>query len=202
MNALLKSIQHQFHHPRGLTGRIVGAVMAIENRERITWAIQKMNIQPQDDVLEIGFGPGLGIQQALEYATRGFVAGVDISDVMVKQATTRNKQAKSAGNMDLRKGSAENIPFPDNSFSIVYAINSYHHWDDETRAFQEIRRVLKAGGRLVIVEQPPVRVTEAGIMQVRAQTIKTALENAGFHQPHIITEELTRGWTAFVSATC
>lgn len=202
MNALLKSIQHQFHHPRGLTGRIVGAVMAIENHERITWSIQKMNIQPDDAVLEIGFGPGLGIQQVLDLTTRGFVAGVDISNVMVKQATKRNIRAKNTGKMDLRQGSAEDIPFPDNAFSLVYAINSYHHWDDEKLAFQDIQRVLKPGGRLVIIEQPPVRVMEAGVIQARAQAIKTALDHADFEQTHIITEELSRGWTALVSATC
>ena len=200
MNLLTKSIQNQFHRPQGLAGRIVGAVMAIENRERIEWAIQQMHIQPDDHLLEIGFGPGLGIQHAAQQATRGLVAGVDVSEVMVKQATNRNKSATRSGNIDLRYGSAEHIPFPDNTFSLVYAINSYHHWDNARTAFQEIQRVLKSSGRLIIVEQPPTRVTEASVINARGRTIQTALLDGGFSHVSMKSASLSRGWTVLVEA--
>ncbi|MEQ8676015.1 MAG: class I SAM-dependent methyltransferase [Aggregatilineales bacterium] len=194
----MKSIQNQFHHPQGLAGRIIGAVMAIENRERIEWAIQQMHIQPDDNLLEIGFGPGLGIEYAAKQAKHGFVAGVDVSIVMVKQASKRNQSAK----VDLRYGSAEHIPFPDDSFSLVYAINSFHHWDDPHSAFQEIQRVLQANGRMVIVEQPPTRVTEASVINARGRTIQTALLEGGFSHVSMKSASLSRGWTVFVEARC
>ena len=54
-------IKSQFGHPSGLLGRLVGAIMAYENRERNNWAVRLLNIQSRDYVLEVGFGPGLAL---------------------------------------------------------------------------------------------------------------------------------------------
>ena len=55
----------QFHRPHGFGGRVAGWVMANRgsNRERNIWAVGLLDVQAQDRVLEIGFGPGIAIQE-------------------------------------------------------------------------------------------------------------------------------------------
>ena len=55
---LKKAIIRQFKQPRGAFGALAGWMMARKNQERIRWAVREMNIQPGEQVLEIGHGPG------------------------------------------------------------------------------------------------------------------------------------------------
>jgi hypothetical protein len=56
----------QFHRPRGPVGHLVGWTMArrSSNRERNIWAVSLLDVQPDDRVLELGFGPGIAIREA------------------------------------------------------------------------------------------------------------------------------------------
>src|ERR687891_2498384 len=109
---MLGSVVSQFHRPRGFGGRAAGWVMATRgsNRSRNVWAVGLLDVQPDDRVLEIGFGPGVAIGKIARRATRGQVCGVDHSEVMVRQARRRNAAAVREGRIDLRLGSAEEIP--------------------------------------------------------------------------------------------
>src|SRR5687768_17859149 len=104
----LKEVVGQFHRPRGLGGRAAGWVMATRgsNRERNVWAVQLLDVQPEDRVLELGFGPGVAIRELAKRADRGLVCGLDHSEVMVSQAIRRNRAAVRAGRVELRLGSA------------------------------------------------------------------------------------------------
>jgi ubiquinone/menaquinone biosynthesis C-methylase UbiE len=79
-----------FAHPRGLWGRL-GQVMAHKsaNIERGKWALAELDPQPHDRLLELelGYGPGLSLSEACRRVTRGHVTGVDVSPVMLRQAT-------------------------------------------------------------------------------------------------------------------
>jgi len=59
----IKNFNSQFAHPQGWVGRLVGTILAWKNRERNAWTISMLDIQPDDQVLEIGFGPGQAIQE-------------------------------------------------------------------------------------------------------------------------------------------
>jgi len=107
----------QFAQPRGLIGRLVGRIMAYENRERNAWAVSLLKVQEADRVLEIGFGPGWTIEHLAALATGGFVAGVDHSQTMVRLATERNAAAVREGRVTLQRGSALALPYEAESFT-------------------------------------------------------------------------------------
>jgi SAM-dependent methyltransferase len=146
----------QFHRPHGFGGRAAGWVMAKRgsNRERNIWAVGLLDVQAQDRVLEIGFGPGIAIQEFARRATNGLVVGVDHSEVMVRQARKRNAAAVSAGRVDLRLGSAEALPAFDAPFDKVLAVNSLLFWDDPVGRLKELHDLLRPGGQIAIVYQP------------------------------------------------
>ena len=61
------------------------------------WTISLLDIQAEDRILEIGFGPGVSVRRMSRLAVRGFIAGIDISDLMVRQARKRNAAAIREG---------------------------------------------------------------------------------------------------------
>jgi ubiquinone/menaquinone biosynthesis C-methylase UbiE len=122
-----------FGRPQGGIGRLGGIIMARMNRKMAASAIDLLGIRPSDHVLEVGFGPGVGIQLLTEKAPSGRVVGVDPSIEMVAQATARNAAAIKAGRVDLREGSVERLPFEDEIFDCALAVNSMQVWPDSPR---------------------------------------------------------------------
>jgi ubiquinone/menaquinone biosynthesis C-methylase UbiE len=170
----------QFGHPRGFLGRVVGIVMAYENRERNQWAVSVLNAQPNDRILEIGFGPGFAIRHLTQTTTAKFVAGVDDSLVMVQQARKRNVAAIRRGQVELQHGSVAQLPYPDATFDIVFAVNSFHHWPDPATNLHEVWRVLRPGGLVAITEQPRDAVPDESV-RARGQELAGFLATVGFH---------------------
>jgi ubiquinone/menaquinone biosynthesis C-methylase UbiE len=175
----------QFAHPRGPIGRLVGMIMAYENRERNAWAVSLLKVQEADRVLEIGFGPGWTIEQVAALTTAGLVAGVDHSQTMVQLATERNAAAVREERVALQHGSALALPYEAESFTKVLAINSLHHWPHPLAGLREARRVLKPDGFVLIVEQPRSATSEDGLREL-TQNLAEQVANAGFR--HIRSE--------------
>jgi len=139
-----------FGRPKGFLGRLGGLIMARVNRDAAAQVIKLLGIRPDDKVLEVGFGPGVGIQLLLERITGGWVAGVDQSQEMIRQAAARNSSALRKRRVDLRYGSVQKLPFADATFDKALAINSMQVWPDARAGLQEIRRVLKPGGTVAL----------------------------------------------------
>src|SRR5207253_9124548 len=93
---LLRPLLQQFARPSGWLGHIAGLLMA-KGADDDRWLVDLLEVQPDDRVLEVGFGPGVAIELIATRATRGLVGGIDPSDVMVQQATKRNRQAVQEG---------------------------------------------------------------------------------------------------------
>jgi SAM-dependent methyltransferase len=116
---IINALMGQFARPRGLAGRLAGWEMAVRpsNRKRNLWAVDLLEVQPADRVLEIGFGPGVAIRALAGRASAGRVYGIDHSQVMVRQATARNRGAVEQGRVILRLGSAADL----STFGVVFA---------------------------------------------------------------------------------
>ena len=171
--------RRQFARPSGVLGWLVGHLLALKNRGRSDWVRSLLNVRPGDHVLEIGFGPGVDILRASEAVEHGFVAGIDPSREMVRQASRRNAVAVEAGLVELLCASAERIPYPANSFDKVFAINSLQ-FCDLPRALREIQRTLKPGGVVSVAIQPrSAGATERTVDEVDT-ALQASLREAGF----------------------
>jgi ubiquinone/menaquinone biosynthesis C-methylase UbiE len=182
MSVVYRLLLRTFGRPQGILGRLGGIIMARMNQQCAAWVIDLLGIQPHDRVLEVGFGPGVGIQLLGRSASAGDVAGVDYSEEMVEQATARNVQAIESGRVDLWHGSAERLPFEDNTFDKALAINSMQAWPDAGAGLREMRRVLKTGGRIALGFTPYSGQPQSGLPEM--------LTAAAFTEAHVVETEL------------
>jgi ubiquinone/menaquinone biosynthesis C-methylase UbiE len=103
-------------------------------------------------LLDIGTGPGWLLLQLQKLAPALDLIGMDISADMVKKARENIARAKVSASILLEQGSADLLPYADNSFDMVVSTQSLHHWKNPVRGFNEIFRILKDGGRARIYD--------------------------------------------------
>jgi arsenite methyltransferase len=137
-----------FGHPRGLVGRIGGWMMASGNAATERHMVALADIRPEDQVLVLGPGPGVGLEAAGSRA--GQVIGIDPSDVMLRAAARRCSSLIRQGRVRLVGGVAEHTGQADASFDVVLAVNNVQIWPHWDAAFAELHRVLRPGGRLLL----------------------------------------------------
>jgi SAM-dependent methyltransferase len=138
---LFGAVMTQFVRPHGFAGRLAGREMALRpsNRKRNRWAVALLEVQPQDHIPEIGFGPGLAIRELARRATDGFVLGIEHSEVMVRQATIRNRAAVEQGRVELRLGSALDLRDFSEMFDKALAVNNFGMWPEPEARLKDLR---------------------------------------------------------------
>lgn len=175
-------IVQQFHQPTGWMGWCIGQLMALKNRSRSEWVIELIQVQPQDRILEVGFGSGADIRRVSALAPHGFVAGIDHSAVMVQQARNRNATAIRAQRVDLQCVTADAIPYADANFDKIFAINVAHFWTQPLKVLAELRRVLKPGGLIALAIQPRIPNATEETSQQTGEFLVNLLNTAEFEQ--------------------
>ena len=147
-------LMRMFGRPEGVLGRLGGVILVRANRSFAAEVVALLDVGASEKILEVGFGPGVGIELLARTAPAGKVAGIDPSEEMVRQATARNAAAIRTGMVDLRRGTVERMPFGDDAFDLALAINSMQVWPDVDAGLREIRRVLRPGGRIALAFTP------------------------------------------------
>jgi SAM-dependent methyltransferase len=204
---LRRYLVSQFHHPTGLVGRVAGWVMGhrASNVARNRWAVELLDVQPHERVLDLGCGPGVALAAFAERVTDGLVVGVDHSQVVLDQAARRNADAIAAGRLRLVNARAEAVlaspdgdspgtdragpPF-DEPFDAALAVNSLGMWDDPDARLVALRTVLRTGGRVALVSQPRSKGADAGTTRAAGSELADRLERAGFTDVHASTLDL------------
>ena len=176
---LKQAIYKQFGHPTGNTGRLVGWMMALKNRDRSNWTLRKLNMKPTDYMLEIGYGPGVTFKQVAKRLTSGFIGGIDHSEVMLKQATDRNIKYIRTQKARLECATVKDLAYPENYFDIIFGSNVHFFWTNPVANFQRLYDYLKPQGRLVIIFQPRWAKSETQVREIAEKT-RLQYEKAGF----------------------
>jgi SAM-dependent methyltransferase len=115
---MLNVLMRAFGRPQG---RLGGIIMASTNEGCGAWVIDLLEVGPNDNVLEVGFGPGVVIQHLAKLASEGYVAGIDPSREMVQQLALGTRLHQN-GRVDLQRGSVDSLPFDDGSFDKALAV--------------------------------------------------------------------------------
>jgi len=138
----------QVAKPTGFFGKMLAKGMARGHKEFYKNALKAINPKKDDKYLEIGFGSGIFINKYMSQVSR--IAGIDHSEDMVKLASDINRKLVESGKAEFRQGYASSLPWADNEFTVVAAIEVFFFLNETEKTLKEIFRILKPGGRLVI----------------------------------------------------
>jgi len=192
-------IARQSRLPSGWLGKIVARVMSLETALVNRIAADKVAVQAGEAVLEIGCGHGRTLAR-LGATPDTFLAGIDPSDVMVRLARRRLRRWIAAGRADVALASSDKIPFADARFDASLAVHVIYFWRDPLADLAEIRRVLRPGGRLLLVYRPSDEDTlaslPASVYTLRSiDQVEALLRDAGFES--IVSDEHSHGGARF-----
>ena len=115
--------------------------------------VELAQVQPGNTVLEVGCGTGtLTLAAQARTGLSGTAHGIDVAPEMIQVA--RRKAARARAPVNFQVGQIACIPFPDDEFDVVMCSFMIFHMSDDTRCkgLVEIHRVLKPGGRLLVVD--------------------------------------------------
>jgi arsenite methyltransferase len=163
-----------------------------EQRRKIGCALA---LRPGDRVLDVGVGPGvLAAEMAAEVGPQGRVCGVDISESMLNLAARRAAVSNGA-RVELDKADAINLPYGISSFDLVVASQLLEYVDDVPAALFEARRVLRAGGRIVVLDTDWDSIVWHSRDDRRMARVLTAFEEHASHPrlPRRLPELLASG---------
>ncbi len=150
MRRFVDPVLGQLRRPHGPLAPVTARLLNVVNRPINSWAVATLDLSGSEDVLDIGFGGGVGLGMVLRRLTTGRATGIDISDEMVREAPNRFPREIATGRLRVACGDVAALPFDDASFDRVYSVNTVFFWPDVARGLTEINRVLPPGGRLVI----------------------------------------------------
>lgn len=129
-------------------------------------------LRAADRVLEVGCGAGGALDLVAKRIGTDRVAAVDPSPTFVTMVRNRVPAA------DVRVSSAEDLPFDDGTFTVIYSVASMHHWDDRSKGLAMIVSKLAPGGRLLIAERA-LSSPGHGITTDQARVVIAELERLG-----------------------
>ena len=144
---------NQCQKPTGWLGRFVARNMNSRHSKVTDWGLSHISIQAGHIILDVGCGGGRTVSKLAAIASQGKVCGVDHSKDCIAVAAKTNREWIETGYVDLREASVLQVPFPDGMFDLVTAVETHFWWPDLPAGMREILRVLKPGGKVLIVAE-------------------------------------------------
>ncbi len=179
---LKQSIVAQFGRPHGVLGQLAGFIMAkrASNIERNAWTLDLLDLESDDRLLELGFGPGIAIQLASEIIHDGLIVGVDHSETMLRQASKRNAGAIERGLVQLYLGTVETLPDFERPFNKICSANVVQFWPDPVAEYRRLHALLAPGGIIATTYMPRHGGATNADTREKGMEITSQLEAAGF----------------------
>ncbi len=133
-------------------GKLAWAARSFWQSPLNRWVVDTVDPQPGEQVLDIGAGIGPATVLAARRVTDGRVIALEPTRVMRAGLRLRRLSQRSRSRIDVRTGKAEALPLADGTIDAAWSVNSAHHWDDYAAAAAELARVLRPGGRVLLVD--------------------------------------------------
>jgi ubiquinone/menaquinone biosynthesis C-methylase UbiE len=173
---------HRHLHPGGRSEILFAFSMLAGRGGMADLVVRQASLSHEDVVVDVGCGPGTAVRRARRGGAAQ-VIGIDPGAQMLRVARWITT-ARRIDNVRFFDGSAERLPLDAATATVVWAIQSVHHWSDRARGLTEALRVLAPGGRLVLLERvvtPGARGLAAhGLAQAEADDLASLLGRLGF----------------------
>jgi SAM-dependent methyltransferase len=201
--SIMSKVLRQCRKPTGWLGRMMVRGMNMGHAKLTDWGLGHISIRQNDTILDVGCGGGGTIRKLARIAAQGQVHGIDYSEESVRISTKTNRKSIEAGRVEIRHGSVSSIPYPDDRFDLVTAIESHYFWPDLVNDMKEVLRVLKPGGVLLMMggayqggkyDKRNQQLVELGNMAYYSvDEFDRLFRTAGFAEVQVF-EDFDRGW--------
>lgn len=142
-----QEIAKNLRKPEGAAGKQIGEFMNKGNVHSYDRMKEHLKYSSNSKVLEIGFGNGVTSKEIMRGCQ---YVGLDYSADMVNEALVLCAEEVKNFGAQLKVGDIHAMPFADDSFDVIFTINTIYFWDQPEKAIAELRRVLKKDGKLYI----------------------------------------------------
>ena len=196
-------LMRQVRKPGKLAGRPFAWMMNYSHSRLTDWGLSHVRIQKNFVILDVGCGGGRTIQKMAVQASEGKIFGVDYASGSIAASRAKNADLIRADRVDIRAASVSRLPFSDDTFHVVTAIETQYYWPNLPADMREILRVLQPGGTLAVILEtyrkgvrnalltPAMRLLGAATLSVAEQ--RALFSEAGYVNVQVI-EELRKGW--------
>ena len=197
---MLKKLLANAQNPQGVIGKIMIKNMNKGHKKLAFWGFEILSPQNAERCLDIGCGGGANIAELLRLCPKSFVCGIDYSQESVDASKEVNKE-HIGKRCEILKGDAGSLPYENDSFDIITAFETVYFWPDLKKAFGEAKRVLKSGGRFMIVcevsdpNSPWTKMFE-GMKVYTAKELTEFLNSAGFEKVEVHSK---KGWLCVIA---
>ena len=199
----------QCKKPRGWLGRFVLWNMNSRHSRVTDWGLANVAIEKLFTILDVGCGGGRTLSKLVAAATEGKVYGVDYSEASVAASKRANAHSVELGRVEVRPGSVSQLPFADNMFDLITAVETHFWWPDLPEDLREIFRVLKPGCTFIIIAEvykgantAMAKLCErtaprAGMTLLNTDEHRDVLAHAGFSDVQVVVNA-DKGWISAI----
>jgi SAM-dependent methyltransferase len=205
----IKPRVNQCLKPTGWLGRLVLRNMNARHSKVTDWGLSHISVEKHNSVLDVGCGGGRTVSKLAALASQGKVYGIDYSKESVAVARKTNKEWIAAARVEILEASVSQLPFRENTFDLVTAVETHFWWPDIPAGMREIFRVLKPGGTLVMIGEvykgAQTRMAalvekylpQTGMKFLTIDEHRELFENSGYSEVKVTTEP-GKGWITVI----
>jgi ubiquinone/menaquinone biosynthesis C-methylase UbiE len=183
--SLARTLLNQMRKPTGWLGSWNLRSMNRRHSKLTDWGLGHVSIGSDATILDIGCGGGRTIYKMAAIATKGKVYGVDYSQTSVAESRRTNRQWIQTGRVEIHHGSVSHLPFADQMFDLVTAVETHFYWPDLPADMREVLRVLKPGGALAVIAE----VYKGGKYDRQVQRFADVMKEMGFAYANLSADE-------------
>jgi ubiquinone/menaquinone biosynthesis C-methylase UbiE len=195
----------QCQKPSGLLGRLTLWRMNKSHSKLTDWGLAHVSVQPQFTILDIGCGGGRTVSKLAALATQGKVYGVDYSEDSISVSQKINTALIAEGRVKIQQASVSQLPFTDNTFDLITAVETHFWWPNLADDLREVFRVTRPGGQLAIIAEVykgasalasrlvEKSATQSGIRMLTPDEHRDLLATAGYTDIQLETQP-AKGW--------
>ena len=177
---------NQGSKPSGWLGRFNLWRMNSSHSKLTDWGLHHISIDTHDTILDVGCGGGRTVAQLADVAKQGKVYGIDHSGESVAASKKYVTQYITLGRVEILHGSVSQLPFPNNMFDLVTAVETHFWWTNLPGGMREIFRVLNPGGTLIFIAEiyKGATTTAATFAEKYAARVRMTLLSVDEHREH------------------
>jgi len=200
---MLNRLLNQCKRPSGAFGRVIARGMNRAHSPLTRWALSHIEVKSETVALDLGCGGGGTIDRLAKMAVDGWVAGLDYSEESVLVSRRKNARHIHNGRVEICHASVSSIPYEDNTFDLVTAVETFYFWPTPASDLAEVRRILKPGGDLLIActmykggkhdKRNRRFVDEIDMTYLSVDEFQELLAGVGFDQIRVIVD-YDKGW--------